>query len=175
MDELTPTEIREVAAKAAIRDVLTSYCRSMDRMDRDLALGVWHPGGTCEYVDMFEGTGAGFVDWVWEQHEGMLRHSHQITNVLMEVDVDRDRAVSEAYVTVALWSPPEDAPTEIISRGRYLDRWSCRDGRWAVDHRVYVQDLMTMTPIPASSLDGAAAQSRRDREDPSYELFASLG
>ena len=108
MDELTPTEIREVAAKSAIRDVLTSYCRSMDRMDRDLALGVWHPGGTCEYIDMFEGTGAGFVDWVWEQHEGMLRHSHQITNVLMEVDVDGDRAVSEAYVTVALWSPPED-------------------------------------------------------------------
>ena len=31
-----------------------------------------------------------------------------------------------------------------------------------------------MTPIPASSLEAAAAQSRRDREDPSYELFASL-
>jgi hypothetical protein len=33
---------------------------------------------------------------------------------------------------------------------------------------------MTMTPIPASSLEGAAAQSRRDRDDPSYALFASL-
>jgi hypothetical protein len=66
--------------------------------DRDLALAVWHSGGTCEYVDMFEGTGAGFVDWVWEAHEGMLRHSHQITNVLMEVDVDGDRAVVMADV-----------------------------------------------------------------------------
>ena len=94
MDELTPTEVRAVAAKQAIRDVLASYCRSMDRMDRDLALGTWHADGTCEYVDMFEGTGAGFVDWVWGMHEGMIRHSHQITNVLMEVDVDGDRAVS---------------------------------------------------------------------------------
>ena len=158
MDELSSTEVREVAAKQAIRDALASYCRSMDRMDRDLALATWHADGTCEYVDMFEGTGAGFVDWVWGMHEGMIRHSHQITNVLTEVDVDGDRAVSEAYVTVALWSPPEDSPTEIISRGRYLDRWSCRDGRWAIDHRLYVQDLMTMTPIPASSLEAAAAQ-----------------
>ena len=44
MDELTPTEVREVAAKQAIRDALASYCRSMDRMDRDLALGTWHAG-----------------------------------------------------------------------------------------------------------------------------------
>jgi hypothetical protein len=166
---------RELAAKQAIRDVLASYCRSMDRMDRDLALGVWHEGGTCEYVDMFEGTGAGFVDWVWEQHEGMLRHSHQITNVNIAVDVDAGRAVSEAYVTVALWAPPADAPTEIISRGRYLDRWSLRDGRWAVDHRVYLQDLMTMAPVPADAVAGASARSTRDEADPSYELFASLG
>ena len=116
MDDLTPTEVHAVAAKQAIRDALASYCRSMDRMDRDLALATWHADGTCEYVDMFEGTGAGFVDWVWGMHEGMIRHSHQITNVLMEVDVEGDRAVSEAYVTVALWSPPEDSPTEIISR-----------------------------------------------------------
>jgi hypothetical protein len=169
MDHADPQVVRELADKQAIRDVLTRYCRSMDRMDRDLALAVWHPGGTCEYVDMFEGTGAGFVDWVWKAHEGMLRHSHQITNVL--IDVDGDHAVSEAYVTVALWSPPVESPSEIISRGRYLDRWSFRDGRWAIDHRVHVQDLMTMTPIPASSLEGMSARSRRDRDDPSYELF----
>jgi hypothetical protein len=166
---------RELVAKQAVRDVLASYCRSMDRMDRELALSVWHDGGTCEYVDMFEGTGAGFVDWVWRQHEGMLRHSHQITNVNVHVDLDGGRAVSEAYVTVALWAPPAETPTEIISRGRYLDRWSQRDGRWAIDHRLYLQDLMTMAPVPPDAVAGASARSTRDGSDPSYELFASLG
>ena len=161
----------DLADQLAIRDVLMRYCRSMDRMDRALGLSVWHEDGTANYADMYEGTGAGFMDWVFLAHEGMLRHSHQITNVLVEVD--GDHAVSEAYVTVVLWSLPLETPNEIISRGRYLDRWSKRDGRWAIDHREYVTDLMTVMPLPAGSLDGVAMASRRDREDVSYRVFGA--
>ena len=55
----------------------------------------------------------------------------------MLVDVDGDRAVSEAYVTVALRTadPSSDSLVDIVSRGRYLDRWSQRHGRWAIDAR----------------------------------------
>jgi hypothetical protein len=162
---------QQLADQLAIRDVLMRYCRSMDRMDRALGLSVWHPDGTANYADMYEGTGAGFIDWVFLAHQGMLRHSHQITNVLVEVN--GDHAVSEAYVTVVLWSMPVESPTEIISRGRYLDRWSKRDGRWAIDHREYVTDLMTATPLSPEALEGVAAASRRDRDDVSYALFGS--
>jgi hypothetical protein len=171
---MTAQDLNTLLAKQAIRDLLSDYCRAMDRMDRDLALSIWHPQATCEYIDMYTGSGSGFVDWVWSAHAGMLRHSHQITNVSSKIDADGARAVSEAYVTVVLWTQPASAPTEVISRGRYLDRWSRRDGRWAIEQRLYVQDLLTQTALPPTSLAACAAASSRDRKDPSYGWLAAF-
>ena len=49
---------------------------------------------------------------------GMIATSHQVTNVLIEVD--GGSAASEAYVTVVLWVKREGAEpqTEIVCRGR---------------------------------------------------------
>ena len=99
---MSDSTLQSLLDRDAIRDVLSRYCRGLDRMDRPLADTVWHPEGTALYEGIFEGTGAGFLDWVWEAHANMDRHSHQITNVLIELD--GDRATSEAYVTVVLLS-----------------------------------------------------------------------
>src|SRR5439155_824312 len=134
---MTNDELEKLAAKQAITEVIYRYCRGLDRMDRALTLSVWHPGGTADYgEEMYVGTGEGFVDWVWQQHAHFDRHSHQITNVL--IDVDGDTAASEAYVTVALRATAPDAIVDTVSRGRYLDRWSRRDGGGAIDHRRHI-------------------------------------
>lgn len=160
--------LETLAAKQEIRDVLSRYCRAMDRMDLELALSVFHPDAPFHYEGMFEGTGKEFMDWVWKTHATMARHSHQITNVLTEVD--GERAVSEAYVTVALWTlpDPEGHQTEIVVRGRYLDRWSRREGRWAIDERTHLADMQSFTKVRAGEV---APSSRRDTDDASYELF----
>ena len=118
----------ELQDRQAILAVLHRYCRAMDRMDHQLGSSVWHPGGTADYGVIFEGTGQGFVDWVMVVHAGLDRHSHQIANVLLEVN--GDVAASEAYVTANLRAKPDDNGdvVEITSRGRYLDRWSRRNG-----------------------------------------------
>ncbi|MEE4660649.1 MAG: nuclear transport factor 2 family protein [Halieaceae bacterium] len=155
-------------ATAQIYAVLCQYCRSLDRMDKPMAYAVWHDDGTAHYHDIYEGSGHGFVDWVWEAHAAMERHSHQIANTLIEVS--GQRAVSEAYVTVCLWTLPDEAGAqqEIVGRGRYLDRWSQRDGRWAIDHREHVLDMQTVTPLER----GFTSQvSSRDSTDPSFKLF----
>jgi hypothetical protein len=170
----TSPSVDELIAKQAITDVIYTYCRALDRMDWDLAHTVWHDDGTADYgTNMFQGTGAGFLDWVWTQHAGMMGHSHQITNVL--VSVDGDRAASEAYVTAALRleADANAQATEIVSRGRYVDTWSRRDGRWAIDHRTFVEDFTTTYQVTAMEpADAAQRSSRRDRDDPSY---AALG
>ena len=160
-------------AKQAITEVIYRYCRALDRMDREMALTIWHPDGTADYgPTMFQGTGAGFVEWVWQAHASMLGHSHQIANVLVEVD--EDTAGSESYVTATLWAEFEPGTlTTIVSRGRYVERWSRRGGLWGIDHRRFVEDL-TLTPsIPgATAPDPTASAARSDRSDPSYDVLA---
>jgi hypothetical protein len=173
MDNNAGAAVDEIVAKQAITEVIYTYCRALDRMDWELAHTVWHPDGTADYgPNMFRGTGPGFIEWVWAQHAAMMGHSHQITNILVEVD--GDHAASEAYVTAALRLPTDGAQaTEIVSRGRYVDTWSRRDGRWAIEHRRFAEDFTSTYPVtPMEPADPAVRTGRRDRDDPSY---AALG
>jgi len=169
MSEHAQVELETLLAKQAVRDALSRYCRGLDRMDKAMAYAVWHPDGTADYEGIFEGTGHGFVDWVWEAHAAMERHSHQITNVLTEVD--GDRATSESYVTVLLWlaSDGGETQTEIASRGRYLDKWSRRDGHWAIDHRCHLVDTHSVREVTRGDV---APSSARDESDPSFAFIA---
>jgi SnoaL-like protein len=167
--------LAELQDRQAILEVLYRYCRAMDRMDHQLGSSVWHPGGTADYGVIFEGTGQGFVDWVMVVHAGLDRHSHQIANVLIEVS--GDQAASEAYVTANLRAKPDENGdvVEITSRGRYLDRWSRRDTGWAIDHRIFVDDMTTTRTLTAQEAgDPSGGPGRRDPEDPSYGVFTSV-
>ena len=176
----------DAEAKLAITEVLYRYCRALDRMDRDLADTIWHPGGTADYGPTFQGPAAGLLDAMWAGHAKLLGHSHQVTNVLIEVD--GDRAASEAYVTGTLWDLTETgALSQLVAVGRYLDRWSRRDGRWAIDHRQFIYDAV-FTPAPADPTaptasvfaqlaarrDPRQTAGRRDPGDPSYQLLTGL-
>jgi hypothetical protein len=167
--DLMVSDSGALEAKQEITEIIYKYCRAVDRMDRQLALSVWHQDGTADWGEMYQGSGSGFIDWVWNAHAEFERHSHQISNILIQVD--GDHAVSESYVTVALWARPDALRVvEMVGRGRYADRWSRRGGRWAIDHRRYISDLQTSLEIPAeNAMEGV--EGRRDRSDPSYAVF----
>ena len=162
--------LAELHAIEAIRRVLNNYCRALDRMDKTLARSAWHADGTALYHDIYEGSGHGFVDWVWQAHASMERHSHQITNAIIEVN--DTTAVSETYVTVVLWTKPDTAgqQQEIIGRGRYLDRWARRGEHWAISHREHILDMQTLQPLQRGYVSAA---STRDGSDPSCRLLGS--
>jgi hypothetical protein len=138
-----PDSLEVLAAKQAITEALFRYCHGVDRLDRDLA-NIWHPDGQAIYTGMFEGTGAEFVDWVLPVHEACEATSHQVTNMLIEVD--GDRATSETYVHACVRAGGND----VTVWGRYADEWSQRDGRWAVDVRRTTIDVQRIDPVPAS-------------------------
>jgi hypothetical protein len=156
-----------VADKLAIRDVLSRYCRGLDRMDKEMTFSVFSPECRANYHGMYEGSAQGFIDWAWDVHAGMERHSHQITNVLIELD--GNHAVSEAYVTVALWTLGPDT-RELTCRGRYLDRWEKHEGSWRVVEREHVLDMQTENGVPQT--DAPNPQSSRDQNDASFRFFA---
>ena len=152
----------------AIEQQLYRYCRAMDRMDIELGYSIWHEDGEADYGEaIFQGSGRGFVDFVTKAHAGMVSHSHQLANPIIELH--GDAAVSESYVTAALRIRDGEQLKQMTTRGRYLDRWSFRHGRWAISKRHYVHDFDDVRTIDAISIAGCSA---RDRSDPSYALFA---
>jgi hypothetical protein len=163
--------LRRLLDERAIRETLFAYCRGVDRMDRPLARACWHAEGSADYRGMFTGSVDALLDWMWKLHERMETHSHQMTN--LRIEVAGERAVSESYVTVALRTKGGASPArDILSRGRYVDRWSRRDGRWAIDHRIYLNDWTSFVPVPDEPT--SAITGRRDAKDASYAAFAEL-
>ncbi len=165
-------KIAELFAKQEITEILYRYCRAMDRMDKPLALSIWHPGATVDYGSTYKGDVPGFIEAAWAIHSSMICHSHQITNILIATDLEANQAQSEAYAIAALrYTDEKDQTVQLTVRVRYLDRLSMKNGQWAIDHRLVVHDFSDVCVVEDSSVP---AEGRRDGEDPSY-LFLKSG
>src|ERR1700741_882622 len=90
----------EVADRLAITDKIYRYCRSVDRLDVPVGHSVFHEGSTADFGSSYKGTGRGWIDFICVEHRKFLHHSHQVTNIIIELD--GERAGSEAYVTATL-------------------------------------------------------------------------
>jgi hypothetical protein len=160
--------LESLAAQLEINQVLRRYCRSMDRIDAPLGYTVWHEDGIADYGPVFKGTGRGFIDWVCDYHRSLEFTSHQIANAL--IDVNGTQAVSETYVTVTLLAKENGQGRLTTGRGRYLDKWSLRGGRWAIDIRSFVLDFAFTEDVQAQ-----VGWGTRDSGDPSYQLLGAVG
>jgi hypothetical protein len=164
------TDLDSLADRHAITDLIYRYCRAVDRLDHALGYSVWHADGTADYGEGgYQGDGHGFIDFVIGQHGQTLAHSHQVTNIVLELE--GDRAASESYHIAALRIPRGEQVFEITVRGRYVDRWSKRDGRWGIDHRIAIRDFDDIRSVtPLSTVN----PGRRDPSDPSYAVLQNL-
>jgi len=145
--------LEKLAAKQAITEVLYRYCHAVDRIDPDLGSKIWHADGLAHYEGIFEGMAQDFIEFVLQSHRTTEATSHQLTNVL--IDVNGDRAASESYVTACVRA----GGTDIVVRGRYSDTWSRRAGEWRIDERHYRHDIVQVLPVGERSLpitDGPA-------------------
>ena len=161
--------VAALADRQAITDQIYRYCRAMDRMDHALGYSIWHADGTADYGEgNYVGSGRGFIDHVNRQHAQLLAHSHQVTNILIELN--GETAGSEAYVTATLQMQRDDKRMRMLVLSRYVDRWSKRDGRWAIDHRIALMDLAESAEVATMTLHKSGT---RDSADPSYSVLRS--
>jgi SnoaL-like domain len=158
--------IDQLAARQAITDHIYRYCRSVDRLDIPLGHSIWHEDGVADYPQYYQGPGKGVIDLICENHRGLLHHSHQVSNILIEVN--GDTAGSESYCTASLRLQRGDKVMHMMVWSRYLDSWSRRDGRWALDKRIAIRDfdeIREVTPMDQHEV------GRRDHGDPSYTVL----
>lgn len=168
--------LADLVAKDQIREQIYNYSRGLDRMDKALALQVWHSEGTADYGGTVT-KGSEFVDRAFKLHESFLSHTHHMIDTIIRVD--GDTAVSETYANSSMLQKttervvqgvlvqPQGVSVTLI-RGRYADRWSKRNGRWAIDHRKYIEDFRTVQEFPSQPRPSAG---KRDRSDPSYAVY----
>jgi len=162
-------KLQYLADRQAITDLLYRYCRSMDRLDAELGYSIWHENATADYEGYYQGSGRGFIDAACATHRRMLAHSHQISNIIIELD--GDRAASETYATGTLRLMKRDQLRQLTMWVRYIDQWSRRDGRWGIDKRIQVTDFDEIRDITAASTQ---ARTSRDRSDPSYTVLTGV-
>lgn len=177
-------ETDDVKAHLQITDVIYRYCRGMDRMDRDLTLSCWHPGGTDDHAPLYAGSAEGFVDWLWPIHAQMVATRHVVSNI--QIVVNGDRAATESYWNVQLRLTRESETYDINGAGRYIDQFEQVGDVWAIRHRISLSDLNHVTKITESlasftpplilpnNPDVKAQKSARNKTDHSYTVFEAL-
>jgi hypothetical protein len=173
--QTSPSNERERAldvllAKDEISQQIFNYQRSLDRMDKDLGLQMIHPEGTWNGT-----TGENFLAGAWKMNSAFATHSHQMTN--STIKVTGDTAVSETYGMVLLRRPVKAGDKTMVTEiyvTRYLDRWSKRNGRWALDERkpfIIDMHMNVVEHLDPSQPNQQKSDGRRDRTDPVYQLF----
>ena len=163
-------ELQDVADRQAITDLIYRYCRSVDRLDIPLGHSIWHQDGYADYgAAVYQGNGRGVIDHICAQHRHTLHHSHQVSNII--IDLDGDRAGSESYVTASLRVRRGEQLKHMMVWGRYIDQWSRRDGRWGLDKRISIRDFDEVRDVTAMYEHDTG---RRDHTDPSYSVLRNL-
>ncbi len=136
---MTSTQTREAAldaalARAEIHDLCMAYARGVDRADPDLLASIFTDDSTV-ISGVVNGSGREFADQITAfVRENLEMCFHSVANEW--IDVRGDEAVGEHYVIAQM----VQAGTEVLTGGRYIDRYVRRNGRWLIQSRTFVAD-----------------------------------
>jgi 3-phenylpropionate/cinnamic acid dioxygenase small subunit len=168
------SKIREdLADREAIRDCLTRYARSVDRVDEAQLRAVYWEDATDNHIT-YRGPASGFIEQVIPRLTAIDQTSHMIGNMLIEIE--RALARVETYFLAFHRLPgPTGAFHDLVVGGRYLDRLEKREDEWRIAERMVVVDWFRDNPDSADWSRGFLGvdvqPGGRKPQDPSYRLF----
>ena len=155
----------------AVRQVIYSYCRGIDRRDADIIGGAFWPDANITLGSIYHGPPAGFVD-VAMGFMGMFAATrHDVGNVVMS---HADNGIGfEAYVQAWHWQ--DTAGKQLVVLGRYVGRATQRNGHWRIMEQSELIDWGEERSVDAAWFVANAEleKGRRDREDASYRWLVA--
>jgi SnoaL-like domain len=161
----------DLIARYGIANALAMHSRGVDRADFNLLSAAYHPDATVDY-GFFEGEAATLVSILAEAQKPSLPTLHRTSNIWIKLE--GQHAISESYVIAYV----EDAETQRLVFGRYLDRHEERAGEWRLVHRTYLLDGNTNRPTTVARADPPVAhdnfvpQGGKGAADPGRALLA---
>lgn len=170
---MTPdaTALDQAVSRLAIHDLVMTYCRGVDRADADMLASIfWEDGSVVSGI--VNGSGADFASGVTDYCRSNLDYCfHSVANEWIEVK--GDHGVGEHYVIAHLSAGGQD----VMTGGRYLDRYERRGGVWKIASRTFIADWNTAHPV-SMALDGMyeplKTRGAFGQDDPVYAHWASL-
>lgn len=174
MAEIDEAALQNLVDRDEIGQIIATHARGIDRHDGDLLKSVYHTDGTVDY-GVFEGPAHEFCDILAAGRSDLPVTLHRPTNIW--INVDGNKARSESYVTAYMDTPGEDAHTQSLIGGRYLDSFERRDDVWKLTNRTYVLDWNTnWTGTGTAAKDHVpifALRGSREADDPGSKLLAA--
>jgi hypothetical protein len=160
--------IDELLAKQELYELSCTYMRGLDRLDTDLLHSVFHEDATVDY-GFFQGSAQAFVDFAHGALEGHLANHHLIGQVSLEVDLESDSALGEVYFQAFHRIVDAGEEKDLFIAGRYVDRYTRRDGVWKISFRSEINDWARTDPAADGFFDAApnALRGARGEADPS--------
>ncbi|EED35913.1 gamma-BHC dehydrochlorinase [Luminiphilus syltensis NOR5-1B] len=165
MDKITEARLLAAADKEEIRDALYRYCRGIDRGDADMMKSAYHLDAIEHHGSFYDGPARDYCDFVIEHLTTVPMARHELTNILIELDGQSARV--ESYF-LSYQRVNGRAADDFIG-GRYLDRFSHRNGEWLIAERTIVFDWTGLVTFDeASPYAESFPRGSRDSEDPLY-------
>ena len=163
--------IEALLARDDIRRLVAAYCRGVDRGDVKLLAGIfWDDSMVISGI--VDAPGPAFASQIVKYVTANLQYCfHSIANEWIEIK--GDHAVGEHYVLAQTRAQSRN----VMTGGRYLDRYARRNGEWRILSRTFVADWNTDHPVSVQ-LDGTGGpqhtRSSFGMGDPVYALWSSL-
>ena len=192
MSGCTQKEIAEVVARQKCYDVLTRYCRALDRADVELMRTVYWEDAIDDH-GVYKGNAQEFSEFIIREIQNWFEVTmHAICNIHMEHG--NDVMCTESYLIAYHKVKGEKEKIEAVQGskyfealdlntigdthhvflygGRYVDRLEKRKGEWKIAHRRVVMDWNENWPGNTILDDGMFStlllRGSRDQQDPVY-------
>ena len=164
-------QLAKLVAKDEIRECLYRINRGMDRIDRPLMLSGFHGDAQIcwaapDYVHLDQ-----FIEIAMRMQATTSRTQHLIGTVL--IDLDGEYANVESYEIGRHLTPMPDGEKDLFIAARYIDRFSCRNGKWRIERRLKLIDSIRVVEGHDTKYDGVPHKGLRSRDDQSYALFGA--
>lgn len=146
--------VDELESCAALRDLVTDYCRGFDSRDWDKFISIWHEDAVWEIgppFGTFEGH-AGIREAVMDVLYPVWRETHHLSsNLKLEFDgPNRARGVCD----VDCMGATKDDIVQMIS-ATYSDDFERRNGVWKIARRKVV--IHYFNPVPGAEMSAPGA------------------
>ncbi|MDP3673511.1 MAG: nuclear transport factor 2 family protein [Novosphingobium sp.] len=167
----TSTGLDAALARAEIHDLIMGYCRGVDRADEALLASIFSADSTV-ISGVINGSGAEFASGICAFVRDQLDLCfHSVANEWIEVS--GDEAVGEHYALAHMVKDGFD----VMTGGRYIDRYVRRDGKWLIQSRTFVTDWNTSHPTSLERggfYKALTSWGQFGRGDPVYALWDTL-